>query len=165
MAAQIRSYGQSPKQLFDSSHPARTPTSQLGFSTAGGPDHFDVMEGCDILQPTFERATSSVHDFKDKWCQFAFLGFVTRCSVGVLWRKTFVGTIGCLHLLPSGEFEALSAKMAVIQLPAEGGKGDGQRGFVSWGFYDGLVRVRLKGLTEFCLPYWPQTWLVRTVTS
>lgn len=161
MAAQIRSYGQSPKQLFDSSHPARTPTSHLGFSSAGGPEHFDVLEVSCKSQPTFAAATNSVHDFKDSWCLFAFLGTLIRCSVGILWRKTFSGTVALLHLLPAGQIDALSPKMAYIQLPGEGGKGDGQRGVVSWGFYDGSVRIRLKGSSEMYLPYWPQSGLVR----
>jgi WD40 repeat protein len=160
--AQIQSYGQSPKQLFDSSHPSRTSPSHLSFFT-GGPEHFDVLEGCDKSIPIFTTlpmSTTSAHDFKDKWCQFAFLGPLIRCSVGVLWSKTFSGAIGSLHLLSSGEIDALSPKMAFIQVSGESSKGDGQRGAISWGFYDGSVRIRLKGLSETYLPYWPQSKMI-----
>ena len=152
--AQIRSYGQSPKQLFTSPHPQRTTHSQLAFSSAGGPEHFDRLERMNESQPLYASLESSVHDFNEAWNQFAFLGRVKRCVVGVLWRKAYAGPVGSIHLPSSGDAIVTLAPNATY-VPAENAKGDGAGlwGIVSWAFYDGSVRVRLqKSANELCLP-------------
>ncbi|XP_078001240.1 lysosomal-trafficking regulator-like [Glandiceps talaboti] len=157
METMIKTYGQTPRQLFTHPHPHRThPESSMYPEVTGmySPGIFSLMATKDAnkaIQNKIERPLEQVRGLK--WGNY--VGSPTAPEPKVCWRENYNTVVAKLVALPTGSLCGLAANVCLFVMYAKE-KGVSSihttdiewSAILSWGHPDGVMRLKQKRNTD-----------------